>query len=55
MIVVKSKVKEFVKNLKVSIGADVYDKLEEVVGDIIVKATQRTIANKRKTLRARDL
>ena len=52
-IIVKSKIKEIVKELNVA--GDVIEELENVVKTLLERATGRAKANQRKTLYARDL
>ena len=53
MLVVKSKVKEHVGDMNVS--GDFSDALNEILTRTILEASQRTEANGRKTVQARDL
>lgn len=52
-LIIKSKIKSAVPEL--SVASDVADKLNDVVLDILKKASERTKANGRRTLQARDL
>jgi hypothetical protein len=52
-LVVKSKVKEYVKDM--SVGADFYDGLSKEVETLITKAKARCKENGRSTLKARDV
>ena len=53
MIISKARVKATVK--KCNVGAEFYDALEAAVRDLIKKAEQRALDNRRKTLRAQDV
>lgn len=53
MLVVRSKVKEFVKNCNVA--GDFADALSAKVASIVAEAEKRALANGRKTVQARDL
>jgi len=52
-LIVKSKIKSAVDGL--SVAGDVPARLNEVVLEILAKAAERTKANGRRTLQARDL
>ena len=52
-IIVKSKIKEVVKELQVA--SDVAPELDKKVSELLKKAAERAKANGRKTLLARDL
>ena len=53
MLVVKSKIKEYVSDLNVS--SDFSEALDETVKELIQKAVKRAKENGRKTVQARDL
>ena len=53
MIISKSRVKAAVK--KCNVGGEFYDALEGEVRELIKRAEQRAIGNKRKTLRPADV
>lgn len=53
MIVVKTKIKEYTKGL--AVGSDIPEALDNVVKELLDKAVNRSKANGRKTLQARDL
>jgi histone H3/H4 len=53
MLVVKSKIKEYVGDLNVS--SDFADALDEAVKELIQKAAKRAQENGRRTVQARDL
>ncbi len=56
MIVVKSKVRELIKELgDYKVGGDLFDALDKLVEGIVKKAAERAKANGRKTVSARDL
>jgi histone H3/H4 len=53
MIISKARVKAAVK--KCNVGSEFYGALESGVRDLIAKAEERALANKRKTLRGADV
>ena len=53
MLVVKSKIKEFATDMNVS--SDFADALDKKVGALVTEACERSKANGRKTIQARDL
>jgi histone H3/H4 len=53
MIISKARVKAAVK--KCNVGSEFYGALEGSVRDLIARAEQRALGNKRKTLRAADV
>ena len=55
MLVVGSKVKEYVKSKGLMTAADVLTALNECVCSCLEKAVERAEANGRKTVQARDL
>ena len=56
MLVVKSKIREYVKSLgQFNVSGDFVEALNQEVAHLIKKATKRTEANQRKTLSARDI
>ncbi|MCD6557987.1 MAG: hypothetical protein J7K31_03050 [Candidatus Aenigmarchaeota archaeon] len=56
MLVVKSKVKELVKKkYKMAFGADAATELSKAVEQIVDKAAKRAKANKRNTIKGRDI
>jgi len=56
MLVVKSKVKDYVKSLgDYQVSGDFVDALNEKVAAIVEYATKRTAANQRKTVSAKDV
>ena len=54
-LVVRSKVKEYTKKKKMSFGADAIDALSLEVAHIIDRAVERAKANKRSTVKGRDI
>lgn len=55
MLVVTSKVKAHAKEQGLSIGSDALAKLSEVVASVVTKAGEKAKADKRKTIKDRDL
>ncbi|MHA1302371.1 MAG: DUF1931 domain-containing protein [Candidatus Heimdallarchaeaceae archaeon] len=56
MLIVKSKIREYIKSLgDYNVAGDFLEALNDEVKSIIDKAAERTAANKRKTLSARDV
>jgi len=56
MLIVKSKIREYVKSLgEFNVSGDFVEALNQEVAHLIKKATKRTQANQRKTLSARDI
>lgn len=55
VLVVASKVKETIKKHKCMTSSEFIPALSEVVHELIAKAAERAKANKRSTLRAKDL
>ncbi len=56
MLIVKSKIREYIKSLgEFNVAGDFIEALDEKVKELINKAAERTAANKRKTLSARDV
>jgi len=54
-LIVASKVKAYVRAKDVNCGSDVLEALNTALCDLLDKAVERALANKRKTLRAQDL
>lgn len=52
-VIVKAKAKELAKGMNVS--SDVYEKLEQLITDIVAKGCERAKGNNRSTLMAKDL
>lgn len=55
VLVVASKVRQFIRGKDVNMSSEVIEALNAMVQDLLSKAVKRTIANKRKTLRPQDL
>ncbi len=55
MLLVQSKVKEFVRSYDMMCSSDLIEELNNTVGDILEKAVDRAAANGRKTARAADV
>jgi histone H3/H4 len=55
MLVVKSKVREYAKKKKMSFGGDAADALSKEVACLIDKAIERAKANRRSTVKGRDI
>lgn len=55
MLVVKSKVKALAKKKKMSFGADAAGELSKAVRALVERAAERAKANKRKTIKGRDI
>lgn len=56
ILLVKSKVREYVNELgEYNISSDFFEAMSKEVEHMIKKAAERTAANKRKTLSARDV
>ena len=55
MLVVKSKVREYAKKKKMSFGGDAADALSREVARLIDKAIERAKANRRSTVKGRDI
>ena len=56
MLIVKSKVKDYVKTLgDFNVAGDFVDALNEATAKILSKAVERTKANGRKTVSAKDI
>lgn len=53
--VVRSKTKEFVKTLDMSISSESVESLSTMVEDIVKRAAERAEANGRKVIKTRDL
>jgi len=54
-LIVKSKLKDFIRELGFNTSSDVEEALNEIVKDLVTKASKRTKANYRKTLSGKDL
>lgn len=55
MLVVRSKVKEYAKKKKMSFGGDAATALSKEVACLIDKAVERAKANRRSTVKGRDI
>ena len=55
MLVVRSKLKELVKKKKMSFGGDAALELSKTVEKIIERAAERAKANRRNTIKGRDI
>ena len=55
VLVVASKVRQFVRGKDVNMSSEVIGALNDAVQDLLAKAVKRTVENKRKTLRPQDL
>ena len=55
MLVVRSKVREYAKKKKMSFGADAADALSKEVARLIDRAAERAKANRRSTVKGRDI
>ncbi len=55
ILVVKSKVREYAKKKKMSFGGDAADTLSKEVARIVDKAIERAKANRRSTIKGRDI
>ncbi len=55
MLVVRSKVKALVKKKKMAFGADAAAELSKVVEKLVDRAAERAKANRRNTVKGRDI
>ena len=55
MLVVKSKIKEYAKKKKMSFGGDAADALSKEVARLVDCAVARAKANRRSTIKGRDI
>lgn len=56
MLIVKSKVRDYVKTLgEFNVAGDFVDALNQVAGKLLYEAAERTKANGRKTVSAKDI
>lgn len=55
MLVVKSKVRDYAKKKKVSFGGDAADALSKEVERLMDRAIERAKANRRSTVKGRDI
>ena len=55
MLVVKSKVREYAKKKKVNLGGDAAEALSKEVMRLVDRAVERAKANRRSTVKGRDI
>ena len=55
MLVIKSKVRGYAKKKKMSFGGDAADALSKEVARLVDKAIERAKANRRSTIKGRDI
>lgn len=55
ILVVRSKIKELVKKKKMAMGSDAAEAISKQVEHILDRAAERAKANKRNTIKARDV
>lgn len=55
MYVVKSKVRELAKKKKMNLGGDAVDALNKEVARLVDRAVERAKANRRSTIKGRDI
>ena len=55
MLVVKSKVREYAKKKKVNLGGDAAEALSREVMRLVDRAVERAKANRRSTVKGRDI
>ncbi|HLD49306.1 MAG TPA: hypothetical protein VJB11_02995 [archaeon] len=55
MLVIKSKVRQYAKKKKMSFGGDAADALSKEVARLIDRAIERAKANRRSTIKGRDI
>lgn len=55
MLIVKSKVREWAKKKKMNFGGDAAEALSKEVGALLEKAAARAKANRRSTIKGRDI
>lgn len=55
LLVVRSKIKALAKKKKMAMGADAVDELSKVVEKLVDRAAERSKANRRNTIKARDI
>ena len=55
MLVVKRKVREYAKKKKVNLGADAAEALSKEVMRLVDRAVERAKANRRSTVKGRDI
>jgi histone H3/H4 len=55
LLVVRSKVREIAKKKKMNLGADAAEALSKEVAHLVDKAAERAKANRRTTIKGRDI
>ncbi|MBI2233395.1 MAG: hypothetical protein HYU56_05750 [Candidatus Aenigmarchaeota archaeon] len=55
MLVVKSKVREYAKKKKMNLGGDAAEALSKEVVKLVDRAAERAKANRRSTIKGRDI
>ncbi len=55
VLVVKSKVREYAKKKKMNLGGDAVEALTREVTRLVDRATERAKANRRSTIKGRDI
>lgn len=55
MLVVKSKVREYAKKKKLNLGGDAAEALSREVARLVDRAAERAKANRRSTIKGRDV
>ncbi len=55
MLVVKSKVRELAKKKKMNLGGDAAEALSKEVAKLVDRAAERAKANRRSTIKGRDI
>ena len=55
LLIVRSKVREYAKKKKVSLGGDAAQALSKEVARLIDRAVERAKANRRSTIKGRDI
>lgn len=55
MLVVKSKVREYAKKKKLNLGGDASEALSREVARLVDRAAERAKANRRSTIKGRDI
>lgn len=54
-LIVRSKVREYVKKKKMSLGSDAIDELSKEITRVIDRAATRAADNRRNTIKGRDI
>lgn len=55
ILVVRSKIKDLVKKKKMNMGADAAEALSREVANMVSRAAERAKANRRSTIKGRDI